>query len=343
MKQKKDKRIDWIDTLRGLSMFFVVWGHSFPSVNWFLRKWIYSFHMPIFFFISGLVHRNEDTLPFKEFLKNKIKGLIIPYIAVNIVCFVAILFLYYIGFYKTIDVSGLLFGMFYSNDLVVKAPCGQAWFILCLFIAEIMFYFLKKISTDDKHLFTNVLIVGLIGYATTLTKYEQPLPWHFDTAFTGVVLYFVGYIFMKHISKFKSILENDKKKFFIGLFLGLLGGLVCYANGRVSMHANNYGSISLFYISVLSTIFGFVCFVNLFMKKSVVFRKVGTYTIFYLAYHVLIMRIITKIYPIINTSNIYLLLFSIATFFAFYPIAIFVYKHAPFIVGKFNWKKASKK
>ena len=42
MKQKKDKRIDWIDTLRGLSMFFVVWGHSFPSVNWFLRKWIYT-------------------------------------------------------------------------------------------------------------------------------------------------------------------------------------------------------------------------------------------------------------------------------------------------------------
>lgn len=343
MKQKTVKRIDWIDTLRGLCMFFVVWGHAFPTNKWFLRKWIYSFHMPIFFFISGLVHRDEDKLPFKEFIRNKFRALIVPYIAVNVVCMLIKLLLYFVGFYESFDVLEMIFGTIYANNFVFIAPCGQAWFILCLFIAEVMFYFLKKVSKDDSHLFTNVMVVGLIGYATTLTKYEQPLPWHFDSAFTGVVLYFVGYIFMKHIDKFKTILEDNKKKFFIGLGLGLLGGLACYANARVSMHANNYGSISLFYISVLSTIFGFVCFVNLFMKKSVMFRKVGTYTIFYLAYHMTIISIVTKYYPIINTSNIYLLLMSIIIFVVFYPIAILVYKHAPFLVGKFNWKKTSKK
>ena len=49
MKKIANKRIDWLDTLRGLAMFFVIWGHAFPTNKGLVRKIIYSFHMPIFF------------------------------------------------------------------------------------------------------------------------------------------------------------------------------------------------------------------------------------------------------------------------------------------------------
>lgn len=47
------KRIDWIDVAKGVGIFLMVMGHtSMPDA---VNRWIYSFHMPLFFLLSGLV------------------------------------------------------------------------------------------------------------------------------------------------------------------------------------------------------------------------------------------------------------------------------------------------
>ena len=80
------KRIEWIDALRGIGLFFVVLGHSF-GYRWDpVRLWIYSFHMPLFFFISGLTFRDESGQFFRFVLK-KAKGLLLPYAAVKTAAF----------------------------------------------------------------------------------------------------------------------------------------------------------------------------------------------------------------------------------------------------------------
>lgn len=49
----KIKRIDWIDVAKGVGIFLMVMGHtSMPDA---VNRWIYSFHMPLFFLLSGLV------------------------------------------------------------------------------------------------------------------------------------------------------------------------------------------------------------------------------------------------------------------------------------------------
>ena len=52
------KRLNWVDQARGWSIFLVVYGHNFPV----LESYIYSFHVPLFFFISGMFHKKEFTL-----------------------------------------------------------------------------------------------------------------------------------------------------------------------------------------------------------------------------------------------------------------------------------------
>lgn len=52
MKEANKKRILWIDYAKAFAMFFVVIGHV-NSGN-YLTNWIYSFHMPLFFFLSGI-------------------------------------------------------------------------------------------------------------------------------------------------------------------------------------------------------------------------------------------------------------------------------------------------
>ena len=49
----KRNRLHWIDCAKGLGCAFVVWGHVAPGT--ILTEWIFSFHMPLFFMISGIL------------------------------------------------------------------------------------------------------------------------------------------------------------------------------------------------------------------------------------------------------------------------------------------------
>ena len=52
MKELNKERIIWIDYAKAIAMFFVIFGHV-DSGN-YLTNWIYSFHMPLFFLLSGI-------------------------------------------------------------------------------------------------------------------------------------------------------------------------------------------------------------------------------------------------------------------------------------------------
>lgn len=67
---KSGKRYSWIDILYTMGIVLVVLGHSHPS-DWtvyagtFLEeviKFIYSFHMPLFFFIAGFLFMNSNAI-----------------------------------------------------------------------------------------------------------------------------------------------------------------------------------------------------------------------------------------------------------------------------------------
>ena len=54
MKELNVKRIEWIDVCKGLGIFLVFIGHTNVSqLSCTLYDWIYSFHMPLFYMLSG--------------------------------------------------------------------------------------------------------------------------------------------------------------------------------------------------------------------------------------------------------------------------------------------------
>lgn len=80
------KRIEWIDIAKGIGMVLVMLGHmqipySSPFNNevYIQNVFLYSFHVPLFMFLSGLCFSDKD-IKFSEFLKKKFKSLIVPYI-----------------------------------------------------------------------------------------------------------------------------------------------------------------------------------------------------------------------------------------------------------------------
>lgn len=79
----KRVRIEWIDVARGIAIFLVCLGHR--DIPAFLGKWIYSFHLPAFFWISGYITKYDSDISFGNFLKKKVKGLLVPYASLSLV------------------------------------------------------------------------------------------------------------------------------------------------------------------------------------------------------------------------------------------------------------------
>lgn len=51
------KRLDWVDIAKGIAIVLMILGHS--SLPNTIQNWIYSFHMPFFFFISGVLTKGS--------------------------------------------------------------------------------------------------------------------------------------------------------------------------------------------------------------------------------------------------------------------------------------------
>lgn len=84
-----------IDIVKGLGILLVVVGHFNPAGApvWYevLRQWIYSFHMPLFLFVSGYLymtvsHRPDvsDCSSLTIYLKRKASRLMLPYLVFSI-------------------------------------------------------------------------------------------------------------------------------------------------------------------------------------------------------------------------------------------------------------------
>jgi fucose 4-O-acetylase-like acetyltransferase len=81
----KTGRIEYVDTLKCFAIFCVLWGHAMQylkgSYDFFhnpMFEFIYSFHMPLFFIVSGLFFKSSLKLNFKDFTLKKGLQLLLP-------------------------------------------------------------------------------------------------------------------------------------------------------------------------------------------------------------------------------------------------------------------------
>ncbi len=77
MKEKMgmNKRIEYFDIAKGIAILCIIAGHL---GNARINQFVFTFHVPLFFLVSG--YFLNDRLPLKEYAKNKAKQLMIPYV-----------------------------------------------------------------------------------------------------------------------------------------------------------------------------------------------------------------------------------------------------------------------
>ena len=200
------KNLPYINILKGLAIFCVVYGHITPR-NSLLTRCIYSFHMPIFFMISGFLFNFEEYQHcIGKFFKHKTVRLLVPY-------FVSIflLFLYWLIFQcpkpfintPADTVFGNLFdyaihalygnGKYdLSHTVSWAGHVGALWFLVALFCANVVFLFSFK-CLHNKPLWLSCIFFGsLSALGLWIGKYIF-LPWSFDISLAAMVFVFFGF------------------------------------------------------------------------------------------------------------------------------------------------------
>ena len=305
------KRILWIDYAKSICIYLVLLGHAHASQP--VTDFIYTFHMPLFFFLSGCLFSFEKHPNFKEFAIKRFKGLMVPYLWINLITYLFWLFAgRNFGEDATISTTwyspiiGILLG--YSKQMIHNTPM---WFFICLYFLEIFYYLLfKPLQKKSKSIKISVLIViAVIGY-TNYAYNPYTLPFCLGTAIVGMVFYGIGnengYIIMDTNN------YNNYILFFIGSFAG-----ICMIN-----LSSNFLSLKPVFQNIIIYISKNTLIINSFHLLTFSFLK----GIMVFVFHIPVEPLYGKIVP-----NI---VFALVSLFSCLPIAYIINKHFPFIIGK---------
>lgn len=241
-----------------------------------------------------------------------------------------------IGAVKKFSINQYIIGTLYSNNLgSYDAPSNATWFITTLFLVEILFFLMKKYLKSDKELGFGVAILGVAGYADSISKYQYDGPWHIQVVLTAIVFYYIGFIFMKNIDRLIHIFNKKIKTILYALILFIIGIVFAKINTRVSLTADKYGSIIYFYIAALSMSFSLIILVMRFLNTNLIITKyIGQNSILWVAAQIPIIRYMQKIFPVFKSRERYAFALAIIVFLAIIPISLFINYVLPFVCGK---------
>lgn len=329
-------RIKWIDILKGIGIVLVVVGHAnFIFANattaMFIQKYIYSFHMPLFFFLSGYLFVKEKYPSFKKLIHAKVKTLLVPYFLFSILSLIVYVIYGLTHKYKLIEFKTMVIQILYLTNKVVWNEV--LWFLVCLFVVEAMFYSLPK----TKAKFT-LVFCAIVGCALSFTTDYFILPWGVGVAFTAIVFYGIGNLIKN--TKIENKITSPNIVIFIICFTtnAVIGGVL---NTIVYMSDTRYGNFIYFYIAAITGIVAYIQISQFFSKYNLITKALeylGKNSIVIVGTHYIVFFIIQKIGRLNslfkNNMPIKGYVYALITLLISIPIIFIINRYFPLVIGR---------
>lgn len=214
--------------LRGIGIFLVVLGHSFPFIDEinipiykYIHSLIYSFHMPLFIMISGFfAYKILDINSFKEykeFVLSKFKKLMIPYFTISFITIPIKLILNSFSERKIVyqEILTDIFLYPWNNPIIFF------WFIYVLFLIFVFSPLVVKI---------NKYIVLTLFFILSLLKIDNIAFMGISTIFNYSIYFFIGLYFREFYIKRRESILNFKFNPINSIFLILIPTIIFILN-----------------------------------------------------------------------------------------------------------------
>lgn len=298
-------REDWIDILRAVGILFMVMGHvEFGGV---FDRYIHTFHMPVFFLISGYLYSSKKEIGLGKLLLSKVKRLLLPYVVYAIINY---LFWLVLKIDTEVNPVEPLIRLVTYNTR--KLPiAGALWFLTALFFAEVIYIILDRLI---KISLVRTIVVFLISIAFSfemnMTTFRLPLT--IDIAFVCIGFYELGRLFKKAAEKYS--LKEAKSVIVIPVGAGLLlvNAVLAFVNEYVNIKSGWFGIVPLFWFNAVLGSGAYYCFSIWFSnvsKETNIIKKfligIGKGSIIYLGLNQLVIEIVSTSYDVLGLPESY--------------------------------------
>lgn len=123
-----DNRNRTLDIVKGIGICLVVLGHiQNPS-----QTYIYGFHMPLFFILSGSFLKEKSLANPGRYIKSRFRRLLMPFVLINVFAF--FVFPHEEAFWWRM--FGIVSAIDYPHSML-----GAVWFLKSLFVVSLLVFF----------------------------------------------------------------------------------------------------------------------------------------------------------------------------------------------------------
>lgn len=319
------KRIDKIDILRAFGIILMIAGHTFTFWGIFDR-YIHTFHMPLFFIISGFLYKSKNDVPVIKIIGVKAERLLLPYVTFAAVNYAAWFFIvrdtqvWYEPLVKLVTYN--------TNGLPI---CGALWFLTALFWTEIFYAVIDRIFKTIWIRSTVVFIIALCAcIAQNYTEFRLPLTIDIGLACLG--FYEIGRLYKAYGTKLIEKVNSAKiiQRVAVAALLLIINAVLAFVNAYVNIKSGWYGNIPLFWINaILGTAAYYILaslIETLFNERNIIrtgLVKIGKGSIIFLGFNQLMIIIYRYVFQIISNKWIQgtaVFVFATGTLFVLYML-----------------------
>jgi fucose 4-O-acetylase-like acetyltransferase len=329
MKSNYNQRFEWIDWMKAIGMYLVIYGHFFSYGD----KYVYVFHVPLFFIISGFLCKKEESC--YVFWLKLWHNLILPILIISTITYVVGFIPQLVsGNFKLISIKWFVLNILFGTT----AGFGTCWFVLTLSLLKIIYQY-----CSSKHFFYFLTVVMLCW------SYQYA---HFDfsgypfflsspNAVINVCSAYPFFTFGIFCRGYKGLLSNYNNKFCL-FVLVLIGGILVYLCGRfnnyVLMYRCEYGdNMLLFLIGGIAGSSSVFALSKLLGSSPKTISTISLGTIVILGFHRHLVDMVRSFFVVSYCDVV----FSFIIIVFFVPIILFTERYFPIIIGKYRIKKTN--
>lgn len=235
--ENKKERLTYLDVAKGIGILLVVIGHVYAFnrqiVDRFFVIWLYSFHMPLFFIISGMLIAYKDEKDIWKFVKKRIKGILIPYVFFSI--FSIIVFAIVNDFSREVFVQNV-------KATICGVGIDTLWFLPALFFGEVIFFVLRNLL-KNKYV---ICIISAIIY--TLGNFMMK-DYGLICLFLGRICIAVGFIMIGNYTM--NLIRKRNMPLYGLIVIAILSVILSKINGLVDLNNLVFNNHILYLINSL--------------------------------------------------------------------------------------------
>lgn len=287
----KNARINEIDIAKGIGIVLVMIGHTLPPDNP-VRMFIYTFHMPLFFILVGMVMKapNEKQNVVADFWEEK--KLIKSYFGYSIL-FVLFDAAVRFGIHREMGMNDLFWDVYQT---VVFYGINVLWFLATLILTKVLVKWICRIPVKGIFWF----IIGAVCY-TAVSIFSGKIGWlnagrnrlfYFPLTALLRALAMIVYVLFGYITgrKIKEYLKrkNIRAAACAAVVTALLLFMLFHFAGEIDIHVIKMGSWYIAFVcAVLGTIMTLAVSMLLDKIKGIgaLFRYMGIHSLFIMATH----------------------------------------------------------